>query len=127
MLVTDRIPEYIYKCLSQKGIDVDNIMLASYCDMNDDHVFCDTYIFATKQKLLIVSGSAELDGAAERGGSAAARDIEELVSACCGLFAGGELDEEEKDGIMAALNEAYWIAKRSNAKYGARGAKENKG
>ncbi len=59
-------------------------------------------------------------GAAERGGASAARDIDALVSECCGLFAGGELDEEEKDGIMAALTEAYWIAKRANAKYGAR-------
>ncbi len=65
-------------------------------------------------------------GAAERGGSAAAREIDELVSACCGLFAGGELDEEEKDGIMAALNEAYWIAKRNNAKYGAKKRAEAK-
>ena len=68
MLVTDRIPEYIYKSLSQKGIDVDKIMLASYCDMNDDHVFCDTYIFATQEKLLVVSGSAGLDGASAHGG-----------------------------------------------------------
>ncbi len=58
--------------------------------------------------------------AAERGGSAAARDIASLVSECCGLFAGGELDEEEKDGIMAALTEAYWIAKRASTKYGSK-------
>ena len=73
----------------------------------------------TTGALLDHSDELVLD-AAERGGSRAAHDIERLVSECCGLFAGGELDEEEKDGIMAALNEAYWIAKRSNAKYGVR-------
>ena len=55
--------------------------------------------------------------AAEKGGAAAARDVDALVNEVIGLFAGGEIDEEEKDGIMAALNEAYWIAKRKNQKY----------
>ena len=73
----------------------------------------------TTGELLDRSDELVLD-AAERGGTTAARDIDALVSECCGLFAGGELDEDEKDGIMAALTEAYWIAKRTNAKYGAR-------
>lgn len=55
--------------------------------------------------------------AAERGGALAARDVDALVSEVIGLFAGGEIDEDEKDGIMAALNEAYWVAKRKNQKY----------
>lgn len=44
-------------------------------------------------------------------------DVDALVSEVIGLFAGGEIDEDEKDGIMAALNEAYWVAKRKNRKY----------
>lgn len=55
--------------------------------------------------------------AAERGGERAARDVEELVREVIGLFAGGEIEEEEKDGIMAALNEAYWVAKQKNQRY----------
>jgi len=55
--------------------------------------------------------------AAERGGDRAARDVEELVREVIGLFAGGEIEEEEKDGIMAALNEAYWVAKAKNQRY----------
>ena len=55
--------------------------------------------------------------AKERGGSKAARELEELVSEVIGLFAGGELDEDEKDGIMEALNEAYWVAKRKNRRF----------
>ncbi len=53
----------------------------------------------------------------ERGGAKSARDINALVSELTGLFAGGEIDEEEKDGIMAALNQAYWISKENNKKY----------
>ena len=76
-----------------------------------------TALGVSASELLDQSDALVID-AAERGGSAAARDVASLVSECCGLFAGGELDEEEKDGIMAALTEAYWIAKRANAKSG---------
>ena len=47
MLITDKIPSCIYEALSLHGVDADKIMLATYCDMNADHVFCDTYVFAT--------------------------------------------------------------------------------
>ena len=53
----------------------------------------------------------------ERGGARSARDINALVSEISGLFAGGEIAEDEKDGIMAALNLAYWMAKEKNKKY----------
>lgn len=56
-------------------------------------------------------------GAYEKGGVKTASDIQLLVSEISGLFAGGEIDEEEKDGIMAALNQAYWLAKEKNKKY----------
>ena len=55
--------------------------------------------------------------AEERGGAASRRDVEALVAELSGLFAGGELDEAEKDGVMAALNEAYWLSKEINRKY----------
>ena len=55
--------------------------------------------------------------AQEQGGAKAARDINELVSEVTGLFAGGELSEESMDGVMQALNMAYWIAKEKNKKY----------
>lgn len=55
--------------------------------------------------------------ASEKGGTAAAKDIEELVSEVTGLFAGGKLSDDALDGAMKALNEAYWIAKEENKKY----------
>ena len=46
MLLTDKIPEYIYNSLESEGVNLSDLMLATYCDMNEDHVFCDTYILA---------------------------------------------------------------------------------
>jgi hypothetical protein len=40
----------------------------------------------------------------------------ELVNAVGGLFAGGDLSEEDKDAVMQAIMEAYWDAKARNAK-----------
>lgn len=47
-----------------------------------------------------------------------AKDAEELVAGVSALFADGELSENDKDAVMRALQEAYWIAKERNiAKY----------
>ena len=40
-----------------------------------------------------------------------------LVSELSGLFAGGELSEEDRDAVMQSLQEAYWLAKKENRKY----------
>jgi transcriptional regulator with XRE-family HTH domain len=53
----------------------------------------------------------------EKGGSKSARDIKALVTEVTGLFAGGEIDDSEKDEIMQALNFAYWESKKKNKKY----------
>ena len=41
-----------------------------------------------------------------------ARDAEELGASA--LFAGGELSENDKDAVMRALQDAYWMAKERN-------------
>jgi len=54
----------------------------------------------------------------ERGGSKSAREAEALVSEVSGLFAGGGLSDDEKDAVMRAIQNAYWIAKEeSKRKY----------
>lgn len=63
MLVTDRIPKYIYESLRSEGIDQSELFLSSYCDMNSDHVFCDTYLFATLNTVFVISGSLALESA----------------------------------------------------------------
>ena len=43
-----------------------------------------------------------------------AKDAEELVAGVSALFAGGELSENDKDAVMRALQDAYWMAKERN-------------
>ena len=72
----------------------------------------------TTTEHLLSSGETLVVEAHERGGAMAARDINELVSEVTGMFAGGKLSDDALDGAMRALNEAYWIAKDKNKKYG---------
>jgi transcriptional regulator with XRE-family HTH domain len=50
-------------------------------------------------------------------GSKGARDIRELLDDVTGLFAGGELPEEDKDALMRALSDAYFTAKEKNRRF----------
>jgi len=50
----------------------------------------------------------------EKNGSKAAREAETLVNEVCGLFAGGRLSDDDKDAVMKAIQNAYWIAKEEN-------------
>ena len=43
-----------------------------------------------------------------------AKNAEELVADVSALFAGGELSENDKDAVMRALQDAYWMAKERN-------------
>ena len=72
----------------------------------------------TTTEQLLSSGETLVVAAHERGGARAAKDINELVSEVTGMFAGGKLSDDALDGAMRALNEAYWIAKEKNKKYG---------
>lgn len=58
--------------------------------------------------------------AGEKYGSAGRRQAQELVREATALFAGGELADEDKDEMLRAIQEAYWIAKEKNRKYGGR-------
>lgn len=61
MLCFDKIPQYIYDVFSEKGIQKKDIYLLTYCDMDAEHSFCDTYIIATGEKIYVVSGRTVLD------------------------------------------------------------------
>ncbi len=50
-------------------------------------------------------------------GRRGADQARELVAAVSGLFAGGELADEDKDEMMRAIQEAYWIAKEKSRKF----------
>lgn len=55
--------------------------------------------------------------AAEKYGSRGHEQAERLIKEVSGLYAGGELAEEDMDAMMRAIQEAYWIAKEKNRKY----------
>lgn len=55
--------------------------------------------------------------AKQKYGYRGAKQAEEIVAEVTGLFAGGELSEEDKDEVMQALQQAYWDAKEENKKY----------
>ncbi len=60
-----------------------------------------------------------LADAMTRYGSRGRRQAEELLSDINGLFAGGEMAEEDMDEFMKAVQECFWKAKEKNrAKYG---------
>ncbi len=63
MLLTDRIPDHVYDSLRKEGVDTDKIMIATYCDMNRAHVFCDTYVVVTANSIYVISGTVAIDGA----------------------------------------------------------------
>ncbi len=55
--------------------------------------------------------------AQETFGSRAAADANRLVQEVSVLYSGGELNEEDMDAMMRAIQDAYWIAKERNRKY----------
>ena len=57
---------------------------------------------------------AELDMAAVGRGMAQAQ---ELVSQLAGMFAGGDLSDQDREAVMRSLERAYWLAKEDNQKY----------
>ncbi len=66
MLLTEKIPSYIYESLSREGVAPDKIVLGSYADMDREHDLCDSYVIATLEKLYLVSGTVSLKSDAHR-------------------------------------------------------------
>ena len=55
--------------------------------------------------------------ASEQYGSRGAKQAQQLTEEVTGLFAGGEMAQEDMDVMMKAIQDAYWIAKEKNKKY----------
>lgn len=53
----------------------------------------------------------------EQYGSRGAKQAWNLAADIGSMWAGGEMEEEDMDAIMQALQEAYWTAKKNNRKY----------
>lgn len=77
--------------------------LATILGVNPDHLHNENDDFITD--------------AAAKYGTRGAKQAKELLEEITGLFAGGEMAEEDKDVMMKAIQDAYWIAKEKNKKY----------
>jgi len=75
-------------------------------------------VLGVKSEYLLGEEDMLVADAQERGGAKAKREIRALVAQVSGLFAGGELGEEDRDAAMRAMSDAYWKAKEINKKYG---------
>ncbi len=109
--------EELAKKAGVTGRTVQNYELGTRAPQNIEIVQKLATALETSVEYLLGNDGMLVVEANEKGGSRAARDVHTLVSELAGLFAGGEIDEAEKDGIMAALNQAYWLSKEKNQKY----------
>ena len=66
---------------------------------------------------LLSEDEAFVANAEDKYGHRGARQAKELMGEVTGLFAGGEMAEEDMDVMMKAIQDAYWIAKENNKKY----------
>ena len=65
---------------------------------------------------LLSEDEAFVANAEDKYGHRGARQAKELMEEVTGLFAGGEMAEEDMDVMMKAIQDAYWIAKENNKK-----------
>lgn len=66
---------------------------------------------------LLGNGDMLVAQAAKKYGSRGAKQAQQLTEEVTGLFAGGEMAQEDMDVMMKAIQDAYWIAKEKNKKY----------
>ena len=71
---------------------------------------CDISYLMTEKESFITE-------AAEQFGNRGAKDAAALVGELTGLFAGGEMAQEDMDALMFAIQQAYLDAKMKNKKY----------
>lgn len=75
-------------------------------------------IFGVSMNYLLTESEQFIAEAGEVYGYRGHQQARKLVEDVGGLFAGGELDEDDKDAVLQAIMTAYWDAKRENKKYG---------
>ncbi|MFV0636021.1 helix-turn-helix domain-containing protein [Mitsuokella sp.] len=73
--------------------------------------------FAVKVDYLYTDSEAFIGEAGSQYGRRGMAQAKELVGQLAGMFAGGELSDEDRDAVMRSLERAYWLAKEDNQKY----------
>lgn len=82
----------------------------------------DTYyklaeIFGYEKTYFIGEQEDFVDDASEQYGSRGKQQAELLIQQASGLFAGGELSEDDKEAVLRSLMDVYYAAKMKNKKY----------
>ena len=74
-------------------------------------------LFEVDINYLLTENEEFVTEAREEYGSRGAKDAIKLINQVSALFVGGDVDEDTKDEVMKALQNAYWQAKEINKKY----------
>lgn len=74
-------------------------------------------LFGVETNYLLTEDEEFVAQASEEYGTRGRRQAEALVAELSGLFAGGELSDNDKDAVMIALQKAYFDCKADNRKY----------
>lgn len=96
---------------------IQNYELGARMPKRRDTYACLAAALGIEEKVLLDENADFVLRANEQYGSRGARQAWDLVADFKGLCAGGEMEEEDMDAIMQALQEAYWDAKKMNRKY----------
>ena len=75
-------------------------------------------VFSVPVDFLVSEREEFIIEAGETYGNAGIRDANELIAEIGGLFAGGKLNDEDKDKVFKAITNLYFEAKSINKKYG---------
>lgn len=75
-------------------------------------------VLDTNHDYLVTDEDDFILDARDKYGYRGAKDAKEMVEGVIGLMAGGEIDESDKKAILDSIQEAYYIAKSNNKKYG---------
>ena len=109
MVTFEIIPAYVFDLLNQKGIENKDIYIAIKCDMDRDHVFCDTYVVLTKEKIYVLSGTESL---VKKDGLAKGLETFFIESA----FDSYDVEEIEFLKIEELLSGSRFVAKQKDGK-----------
>ena len=71
-------------------------------------------VFGIDPDSLLSDEDMQVIFAIKKGGTKVRRDVQALVTEVGGLFAGGELSEDDKDKVLKTITDLYWIAKDKN-------------
>lgn len=109
--------EQLAKALGTTTRTVQNYELGQCYPRKQEMVKKIAEYFEISTEALISGKDIYILEATEKGGVASGRTVEALLSDIDGLFAGGELSEEDKDKVMKTIHDLYWKAKEKNKKY----------